>query len=129
MKSPSSTTVLYAIAGLVVLAVIVFAFFKKNAPSPYDTFAQCVTDSQAKMYGAWWCPHCTQQKKQFGNAFENIEYIECSTPQRTMTLACKDAKIEGYPTWEFGDGSRLSGEQSFAVLAEKTGCALPEQTP
>lgn len=35
-------------------------------------------------------------------------------------------KIEGYPTWIFKDGSRLTGEIPLPTLAEKTQCALPE---
>ena len=36
-----------------------------------------------------------------------------------------DKKIEGYPTWEFSDETRLSGEISLEKLAEKTSCLLP----
>ncbi|GEM_PF-5252052 len=39
---------------------------------------------------------------------------------------CKQKKIEGYPTWEFADGSRETGEVSLATLAEKIGCMLVE---
>jgi len=33
--------------------------------------------------------------------------------------------IEGYPTWEFPDGSRQSGEVPFSQLSERSGCPLP----
>ena len=29
----------------------------------YDNFAQCLVDSEIKLYSAWWCSHCTDQKK------------------------------------------------------------------
>jgi len=38
---------------------------------------------------------------------------------------CLEKKVDGYPTWDFADGSRVTGEQSLRVLAEKTGCQLP----
>jgi hypothetical protein len=61
----------------------------------------------------------------FGNSWNNIIYVECSLPNKEgQTQECKDAKIEGYPTWEFADGSRLSGEATFEQLSQKTGCAL-----
>ncbi len=90
-----------------------------------NEFATCIKDSGAKFYGAFWCSHCQNQKKMFGDAKDSLPYIECSTPDNKQTDECKNAKIEGYPTWEFSDGSRLSGEQSFETLSEKTSCSLP----
>lgn len=98
----------------------------KNTPStPIDVFAQCLTDAGAKFYGAYWCPHCQAQKKLFNDS-KFLPYVECSTPNgQAQTKICIDAKITGYPTWEFKDGSRLDGEQTFESLAGKTNCSLP----
>lgn len=128
LKSKQSSYYLYGAAVLVVVGLIVFAANNavgQSTPSPYDDFAQCLSNAGVTMYGAWWCPHCEIQKDLFGNAFDNVTYIECSTAARTMNQTCKDAGIEGYPTWEFSDGSRASGEQTLETLAEKSGCALP----
>ena len=46
---------------------------------------------------------------------------------RTVMKECKDKGIEGFPTWVFPDGTRVSGEQTPEELAEATGCALPDQ--
>jgi thiol-disulfide isomerase/thioredoxin len=92
---------------------------------PQNQFAQCITDSGAKFYGAFWCPHCQATKALFGKSAKKLPYIECSNPDQTQTQVCIDAKIEGYPTWEFADKTRVSGEQSFADLAAKTGCTAP----
>ncbi len=90
-----------------------------------DVFAQCLSDAGAKFYGAYWCPHCQNQKRAFNNS-KKLPYIECSTPNgQAQTQVCVDAKITGYPTWEFADGSRFDGEQTLEVLAEKTKCTLP----
>ncbi|MDO8520834.1 MAG: hypothetical protein Q7S52_01850 [bacterium] len=89
-------------------------------------FAQCLKDSGVIFYGAFWCPHCVKQKKLFGDAVPLLPYVECSTPDGNAQLQiCKDKKIDGYPTWEFADGSRLSGERTFAELGEKSGCPVP----
>jgi hypothetical protein len=94
--------------------------------SPVAVFAQCVKDSGAIFYGAFWCPHCDNQKKMFGPADELIPYVECSSPDKKFQLpVCREAKVESYPTWQFTDGSRMTGELSFETLSEKTGCALP----
>src|SRR3989338_3322463 len=77
-----------------------------------DAFAQCLTENNVTMYGAFWCPHCANQKAQFGSSFKYATYVECSLPDRSgQTEICRKAVIESYPTWEFNDGSRLLGEQ------------------
>lgn len=119
--------IFYVIAGLIVVGLIGFSVTKKSAPSPYDTFAQCLTDKGVKMYGAWWCPHCTNQKELFGTAFSKVNYTECSAPNsQSMNQTCTDAGITGFPTWEFSDASRVSGEQTLQSLADKAGCELPK---
>jgi hypothetical protein len=41
-----------------------------------------------------------------------------------MNQICQEAKIEGYPTWEFKDGTRVSGEQTLEDLGKKAECTL-----
>lgn len=67
----------------------------------YDSLAKCLSDKGVKMYGAYWCPHCQNQKKAFGDSFKYINYIECADGQNGQTQICKDNGITGYPTWEF----------------------------
>lgn len=87
--------------------------------------AQCLTDKGAKMYGAVWCSHCAAQKREFGSAWELINYIECDPgTDKEGAIECAEAGIEGFPTWEFADGERLVGRQTFEALAEKAGCEL-----
>jgi hypothetical protein len=121
-------TLITAIIGVAVIAVfIIWGAKEQNTPGQYDQFAQCIKDSGTIFYGAWWCPHCQNQKKMFGKSAKLLPYEECSTPDGNGVLqVCKDAGIEGYPTWVFGDGSRQSGEIPLATLAEKTSCTLPQ---
>jgi len=101
-----------------------------SGPGNLDAFAQCLKDKGATFYGAFWCPHCQAQKKLFGSSVKLLPYVECSTPDGSaQNQTCKDKKIEGYPTWEFSDGSRLNGEIPLETLAEKTGCVLPAAEP
>ena len=122
------TQFIVGIAGVIIL-VIGIGFFANKAqkPSKLDGFAQCLATSGAEFYGAFWCPHCQAQKKLFGSAKKYLPYIECSTADGQNQLqVCKDKKVEGYPTWVFKDGSRLTGEVPLATLAEKTQCVLPQ---
>lgn len=114
---------------LLILGVIVAVLFGRDStppgPGQYDTFAQCLTEKKVVFYGAFWCSHCQSQKKLFGSSIKFVDYVECSTPDgRGQLQICKDRKIESYPTWEFADGSRLTGEISLQQLADKTSCLL-----
>lgn len=114
---------------LVVLIVGGFgtSMYLKTLPGKYDGLAQCLKDKGATFYGAFWCPHCQEQKKMFGNSAELLPYVECSNPDgKTQTQVCIDKGIKQYPTWIFADGSTLVGEHEPKALAEKTGCSLPE---
>ena len=100
-----------------------------TASGPNVALAQCLKDNGVTFYGAWWCPHCKAQKELFGDAVPALPYVECATKDgKSQTAICKEKKIEGYPTWEFKDGSRLNGVQTFAVLAASSSCtqALPK---
>ncbi len=116
----------------IVLVVIIGApmaywAYYMSTPGKLDTFATCIKDSGAKFYGAFWCPHCQAQKAMFGKSKNLLPYVECSTADGKGQLqVCEDAGVTSYPTWEFADGSRASGEQQLATLAEKTSCMLPE---
>lgn len=94
---------------------------QSNEPHPLDGFAQCLAQNDVTMYGADWCPHCQNEKKEFGRAFKYVPYVECpENPKQCLELG-----IEGYPTWIFEDGRRLVGEQGLGKLAQESGCALP----
>ncbi|MFT7557477.1 MAG: hypothetical protein ACI83D_000142 [Planctomycetota bacterium] len=115
------------IISLIIAALLVWLIVAGSikANKPYIAFAQCLEEKGATFYGAWWCPHCVAQKGDFKGAKNHIPYVECSTPQKDQTEACKTAEIASYPTWEFADGTRVSGAQTLATLASNTGCPLP----
>ncbi|KKW07003.1 MAG: hypothetical protein UY39_C0021G0004 [Candidatus Kaiserbacteria bacterium GW2011_GWC2_49_12] len=111
-----------------IVAGVGVSFFAKPVSGQLDDFAQCLTDKEAVFYGAFWCPHCQAQKRMFGNSVKLLPYVECSTPDGQSQLQiCVDKKIQQYPTWEFADESRLTGEVPLLQLAEKTGCVLPQE--
>jgi len=116
----------FAVIILAIVIVMSMLAGGANTSTKYDTFAQCLSEKKTKFYGAFWCQHCQAQKKMFGGSVKHLPYIECSTPDgKGQTQQCIDEKIQGYPTWEFADGSRMSGKVSFEILSEKSGCALP----
>lgn len=84
--------------------------------------AEHLTAIGAKEYGAYWCPHCFQQKQLFGKeAFAKAPYVECAPDGvNAQTKACQDADIKAFPTWVI-NGKTHSGVQSLEKLAEISG--------
>ena len=76
----------------------------------------------AKMYGAYWCPHCYEQKQLFGKeAFSQINYIECAPDGKNpQPNVCAKAGIKSYPSWEI-NGKVESGVLPPEQLAELSG--------
>ncbi len=76
----------------------------------------------AKMYGAFWCPHCHEQKQLFGQeASQQIDYIECDPKgKKPKPELCEAAKVEGFPTWKI-KGKSVSGTQSLEELSDMSG--------
>jgi thiol-disulfide isomerase/thioredoxin len=91
-----------------------------------DSFVQCLKEKNVKVYGAYWCPHCQNQKALFGNSqsFTNNIYVECDpagdNPQESL---CQQQGIQGYPTWVIS-GNKYPGEQTLDKLASLSGCSL-----
>lgn len=89
--------------------------------------AQYLVDIDAKMFGAWWCPHCHDQKQLFGReAAQVIPYVECSEDgQNPQVQLCQStAGVQGFPTWEV-NGEYLVGAQSLETLADASGYTGP----
>lgn len=86
--------------------------------------AKHLKETGAKMYGAFWCSHCEDQKETFG-AGADIPYVECfpngwekGTP---LAQACSAVEITGFPTWILADGTRFEGEKTLEELAAASG--------
>ena len=88
--------------------------------------AEHLTASGAKIYTAYWCPHCHDQKELFGRqATEKLTVIECAPDGRnSQRELCEAKKIEGYPSWEI-QGQLDSGVKPLAKLAEASGYQGP----
>lgn len=82
----------------------------------------------AKEYGAYWCPHCYDQKMLFGKeAAKIIDYFECDPRgQNSRAESCQAAaaNVKGFPTWEI-QGKFYSGTQTLDKLADLSGYTGP----
>jgi uncharacterized membrane protein len=84
--------------------------------------AKHLTAIDGKMYGAFWCPHCFEQKQLFGEqAAKEIDYVECDAAGKNPQVeACRAAGIQSFPTWKIKDQT-LAGTQLLEKLAEASG--------
>ena len=94
-------TLVYGAIAILFAAAFVAGHYYKN--HKYDSFAQCLSARQAKMYGLYWCPHCIEQKEMFGDAFHYVPYVECAIKNSSeMAPECKIAGVKLFPSWQFG---------------------------
>lgn len=126
---------LLILGGIMIVLIVGVAFAYQSmrgpsaSPGTYDALAQCITDSGAKFYGAFWCPHCQEQKRAFGSSANFLPYVECSTPDGQRQLeVCTTAEVKSYPTWVFANGQRTTGNIKLESLANLTGCTMPSVT-
>jgi uncharacterized membrane protein/glutaredoxin len=101
-----------------------------TSPSTPATIAlaEHLTRVGAKMYTAYWCPHCHEQKELFGKeATARLTVIECAPDGRNSQEAlCKTKNIEGYPSWEI-NGKVQSGVKPLQQPADLSGYKGPRE--
>jgi hypothetical protein len=115
-------------AAVLVVVAGLAAYFVNRSQHKYDGFARCLASRGVKMYGAWWCPHCQDQKERFSKSFKYVPYVECGIlgDVHGQSQACKDENVHHYPTWQFPPtGERVERVFSLEELSDRTGCALP----
>ena len=73
----------------------------------------------ARMFGAYWCSHCYDQKEELGaEAFGELSYVECAKEgARSQADLCRKLQVPGYPTWQI-DGRLFPGEKSIDELSQ-----------
>jgi uncharacterized membrane protein len=110
-----------AAAAAIVLGAFVFAAGPEGATPHQLALARHLAQSKAVFYGAYWCPHCQEQKHKFGGAAALLPYVECD-PKGTnpQTERCEREGVQAFPTWVIG-GNKREGVQSLEALAEASG--------
>jgi len=89
-----------AIYAVLIVAAFGLAYYLGNRMQhKHDAFARCLTDRGVKMYGAFWCPHCVEQKK--------------SLARRSSTLL----------TWSAVSKAKRTGDRRLAKM--RTSSTIP----
>ena len=89
-----------------------------GADADIVSLANCLSDNGVTMYGTEWCGHCKNQKALFGDAFNQVDYVDCDAQRQV----CLNAGVRGFPTWIDADGNPFPGTQSLERLAEIGEC-------
>lgn len=109
-----------------------------NTSGPAEIeLAQHLKQIGAKMYSAYWCPHCHDQKELFGKeaTTQHLPYVECAPDGvNSQTELCQKiaeksqaqtGQAFGFPTWEI-NGKFYPGTQSLSNLARISGYQGPQ---
>jgi hypothetical protein len=109
----------YAVVAVVLIFLAYALFSSYSKPGSYDSFAQCLTDNGAAMYGTSWCKFCNKQKEMFGKSFKYVNFIDCDANK----ALCLTENIKSYPTWII-NGTNYVGKKPLNYLASLTNCSL-----
>lgn len=96
---------------------------EEKVEQPTASFAQCLTDKGAVLYGAFWDSSTKKQMDYFGADVVDINYVECGVQgdYRAQEQVCQDAGILAFPTWVIS-GVKHMGIHTAEHLAALTGC-------
>ena len=116
-----------AIFASVILILSMFVLAACEPPKPvtgkYTELAKCVTSKGVILYGAFWCPHCLNQKKIFGDDIKYINYVECAEGgENAQPEVCTKAGVQRFPSWFFPGQGLVEGEQTPDEVAIKANC-------
>ncbi|MGH7366095.1 MAG: vitamin K epoxide reductase family protein [Candidatus Rokuibacteriota bacterium] len=104
-----------------VAAAFIYAMPAGGGAGFEGALARHLRESGAVMYGAYWCPHCTEQKALFGDAATNVPYVECAADGvNGRPDLCEKVGVKTFPTWIMGT-ERREGVQSLSALAAFSG--------
>jgi uncharacterized membrane protein len=92
-----------------------------DSPAGAADLARRLNQAGARMYGAFWCSHCFDQKEAFGRAaMADFPYVECYPDgwRRGVDVApaCNAAGVRAFPTWRLPGGAMVEGELSLERL-------------
>lgn len=108
----------FAAAILVPFAAAFIYAMPEGGPAGFEAaLARHLREQGAVMYGAYWCPHCTEQKALFGDAAKDVPYVECAKDGvNARPDLCEQVGVRSFPTWVMGT-ERREGVQSLGALA------------
>jgi uncharacterized membrane protein len=111
---------------IVTVALSAAVFSLATPASPYqEALARHLSATGARFYGTFWCPACREQKRLFGDAADQLPYVECDARGAVARPElCAQANVRAYPTWVI-QGTRQEGVMPLDTLARLSGFTPP----
>lgn len=101
---------------IVLITLLVFSALVSGCSQIIDAkTAECI-GKKSLLYIREGCPACEKQKALFGENFHYINIVDCNYDVQ------KCLSIQYIPTWDFGNGTIITGILSANNLKEITGC-------
>lgn len=119
----SSKTKKFVIAagiGLIfVIGISLFSYMSFASTGKFDSFAKCLTEKGATVYGNDFCSYTQKQLSWFGKSKKYLNYVKCAENKGL----CDSKNVKVTPTWEI-NGAMYPEVQTFERLATLTGCEI-----
>ncbi len=80
-----------------------------------EKVAQCLAQKGAEYYGSDFCPDCEKQKKEFGNSFKLVSYVDCGENK----VNCPN--VREIPAW-YMDKQIYYGYKTLDELKQLSNC-------
>lgn len=97
---------------------LAYGFYNKNNSSVLvEQVAQCLSETDAILYGTLTCPHCIDQKNMFGEYVSKIEFVNCEQNLQE----CLEKGVNAYPTWII-NGRSYVGTRDLKTLYNLAEC-------
>lgn len=112
---------------LIFLGILALFLVSCGNNTGYSSFVDCLDDKDVKLYGAFWCGHCKNQKEMFGDSEKILTdkiYVECDIrANKNNQEECQEKGITGYPTWIIND-EKYPGVRQLEYISAISGCPL-----
>ncbi len=86
-----------------------------SGESEKEKIVKCLNGKGAEFYGTAFCAECEKEKKELGESFNSIKYVECG---RDKSLC---PNIRSIPAW-YIDKNIYYGFKNLTELKEISGC-------
>lgn len=119
-SSRTRKLVIAGVVGLVlVIGIVSFSLLSSASEGQFDSFAKCLSEKGAIVYGNDFCSYTQKQLSWFGKSRKYLNYVKCAENKEL----CNSKGVKVTPTWEI-NGQTYGEVQTFEKLSAVSGCSI-----
>jgi len=119
-ESSSRKWIIAGVIGLIlVIGIGAFSYMSSATPGRFDSFAKCLKEKGAVVYGNDFCSYTQKQLSWFEKSRKELNYVKCADNKQL----CDSKGVRTTPTWEI-NGAMYPEVQTFERLSTLSGCAI-----